>query len=45
MEQRSHKSARFSSRLGGCTRSATATGVGIVSPHPNGAGEMTEKED
>jgi len=43
IEQRNHGSARFSSRLGGATRSATVTGVVIVSPQPNGAGEMTEK--
>jgi hypothetical protein len=45
MEQRSQESARFSSRMGEATRSATATGVVIVSPQPNGAGEMTERED
>jgi hypothetical protein len=45
IEQRSHGSARFSGRLGGATRSATVTGVVIVSPQPNGAGEMTERED
>ena len=43
--QRTHGSARFSGRLGGATRSATATGVVIVSPQPDGAGEMTERED
>jgi hypothetical protein len=45
IEQRSQRSARFSSRTGGPTRSVTATGIGIVSPQPNGAGEMTEWED
>jgi len=49
MEHRSQASARFSSRMGGATGSATGVpsgdGVVIVSPQPNGAGEMTEKED
>jgi hypothetical protein len=45
MEQPSQKSARFSSRPGGCSRSVIATGVVIVSPQPNGGGEMTEWED
>jgi len=45
MEQRSHGSARFPGRLEGATRNATTTGVVIVSPQPNGAGEMTERED
>jgi hypothetical protein len=45
MAQRSDKSARFSSRPGDRSRSAAATGVVIVSPQPNGAGEMTERED
>jgi hypothetical protein len=45
IEQRSQRWARFSSRPEDATRSATATGIGIVSPQPNGAGEMTEWED
>jgi hypothetical protein len=45
IEQRSQRSARFSSRPGGATRSVTATGIEIVFPQPNGAGEMTEGED
>ena len=45
IEQRSQTSARFSSRLEGATRSTTAAGVVIVSPQPDGAGEMTERED
>jgi hypothetical protein len=35
----------LSSLLGGATGSAIATGIMIVSPQPNGAGEMTEGED
>jgi hypothetical protein len=45
IEQRSQRPASFSSRTEGATRSVTATGIGIISPHPNGAGEMTEGED
>jgi hypothetical protein len=45
IEQRSQRTACFSSRPGGATRSAAATGVVIVSPQPNGAGEMTDWED
>jgi hypothetical protein len=45
IEQRSQRSARSSSLLEGATGSATAAGVVIVSPLPNGAGEMTERED
>jgi hypothetical protein len=45
IEQRSQRSAGLSSRLGDATRSATATGIVIVSPQPNGAGEMTAWED
>jgi len=45
MEQRSRKSACFSTLPSGRTPSATAAGVVIVSPQPNGAGEMTEGED
>jgi hypothetical protein len=45
MEQRSQRSACFSSRPGGASRSAAATDIVIVSPQPNGAGEMTEGED
>jgi hypothetical protein len=44
IEQRSQRPASFSSRTGGATGSVTATGIGIVSPQPNGAGEMTEGE-
>jgi len=45
IEQRSQRSARFSSRPGGDTGSVTAFGIAIVSPQPNGGGEMTERED
>ena len=45
IEQRSQRPARFSSRAGGATRSVTATGIGIVSPQPNSAEEMTDGED
>jgi hypothetical protein len=45
IEQRNQRSARFSSRPGDATCSATATGAVIVSPQPNGAGEMTDWED
>jgi hypothetical protein len=37
--------ACFSSRPEGATRSAATTGVMIVSPQSNGAGEMTDWED
>jgi hypothetical protein len=45
IEQRSQRTGRFSSRLEGATRHAIATGIVIASPQPNGAGEMTERED
>jgi hypothetical protein len=45
IEQRNQRSGLFSSRMGGATGSVTATDIGIVSPQPNGAGEMTEGED
>jgi hypothetical protein len=45
IEQRSRESASFSGRLEGAIRNATSAGVVIVSPQPNGAGEMTERED
>jgi hypothetical protein len=45
MEQRSQRSGRFSSPPGCRDGSGTATGMVIVSPQPNGAGEMTEWED
>jgi hypothetical protein len=45
IEQRSQGPARFSSRPGEGTRSATTAGVVIVSPQSDGAGEMTERED
>jgi hypothetical protein len=44
IEQRSQASALSSSLLGGATRSGLAAGIVIVSPQPNGAGEMTEWE-
>jgi hypothetical protein len=44
IEQRSQRSDRFSSLLGNLDGSETATGMVIVSPQPNGAGEMTETE-
>jgi len=45
IEQRSRRAGRFSSRLEGATRHASAAGIVIASPQPNGAGEMTEGED
>jgi hypothetical protein len=45
IEQCNQRSARFSNQPGDATRSATATGIVIVSPQPNGAGEMTVWED
>jgi hypothetical protein len=45
IEQHSQSPASFSGRTGAGTRSVTATGIAIVSPQPNGAGEMTEGED
>jgi hypothetical protein len=45
IEQPNQNSVRFSSRREDCICSAMAVGVMIVSPQPNGAGEMTEWED
>jgi hypothetical protein len=45
IEQRSPRLIGFSRWPEGASRSAAATGIVIVSPQPNGAGEMTEGED
>jgi hypothetical protein len=45
IEQYSHGPALVFSRFAGQTRGATTAGVVIVSPQPNGAGEMTDWED
>src|SRR6266566_9067474 len=44
IEQRSQRLDRFSSPPGSSDGSETATGIVIVSPQPNGAGEMPERE-
>jgi hypothetical protein len=45
IEQRSPRADRFSSPQGSLDGNGTATGIVIVSPQPNGAGEMAEWED
>jgi hypothetical protein len=45
IEQRSQRSDRFSRPADSLDGGENATGIVIVSPQPNGAGEMTEWED
>jgi hypothetical protein len=45
IEQRSQRSAGFPNPPRSSGGSWTATAIEIVSPQPNGAGEMTEWED
>jgi len=44
IEQHSQRSGRFSRPVGSFDGSGPATGMVIVSPQPNSAGEMTKRE-